>query len=227
MMEAIPGGRRAAARGEGGVGAAWDEAYRLRRDTGAERVEPIARGGPERVGCRGRATFRWSRRPGAARQAGRGGGHRVEPQAHRRPTRPGTRFTRTGHGDGEEGKSVIVGHPDTGYREHREFWDPDEARSPSLLQAWLRLPRRRRQPARRAGHGRPHPEPGPRHEERQRDREPQGQTVGGRTAERVRHRGSARARTSCLSACTARLFTSTQGGSRRPSSRPPGPTAPR
>ena len=130
-VELIPSGAQGS-RGAPDPAAAWEEAYRLRQQTGADRVEPAfeydqsawgvedeapTRGGKNRPNkCAAQADPEWSLKHIHAHQAwaliqGRG--------------RP----------DGEEGRNVIIAHPDTGYREHPEFWDADESRSSTLYSA--------------------------------------------------------------------------------------------
>jgi hypothetical protein len=131
-VELIPAGSQAA-RDAPPPAAAWDEAYRLRRETGAERVEPAveydqsawgvedeapARGGKNRPNkCAARADTEWSLKHIHAHQAWALLQHDK------------------GRADGEEGRNVIIAHPDTGYREHPEFWDADEGRSSTLYGA--------------------------------------------------------------------------------------------
>jgi len=113
------------------AGALWDKAYELRASTGAARVEPAldadlgdwpvedptsSRGGFQRADKDGaKADPLWSLRYINAPAAwdllhAKGAGRR----------------------DGNEGRGVIVGHPDTGYREHPEIWNADPAMTPTL-----------------------------------------------------------------------------------------------
>ena len=128
-VELIPAGAQGT-RGTPSPGAAWDEAYRLRSLSGAERVEPAleydqsewgvedelpTRGGKNRPNkCAARNDTEWSLK------------HIRVPQAW-------ALMQAKGRADGDEGKSVVIAHPDTGYREHPEFWDLDGARSRVLF----------------------------------------------------------------------------------------------
>jgi hypothetical protein len=123
--ELVPGGAQGS-RGAPAPGAAWDEAYRLRRQTGAQRVEPAFEFDQQNWGIEDQP-------------ASRGGKNRPDKEAARKDPEWSLRHIRVpqawklmqgrGRADGEEGKSVVIAHPDTGYREHREFWDADEAKS--------------------------------------------------------------------------------------------------
>jgi caspase domain-containing protein/subtilase family protein len=123
VRSVLPVGRRAV---ESSFGAAWDEAYRLRETSGAQRAEPLfelelpepdAEADPNARSTGGEAILpkalhdsRWSLK------------HVDAPGAW-------AKLQATGRADGEEGVSVTIAHLDTGYRDHPEFWDRDEAKS--------------------------------------------------------------------------------------------------
>ena len=124
--EAVPAGRKDALRDNTALGKAWDEAYRLREQSRAERVEPSLEldDAPRQA-----AAFGGGNRP-----------DRAEAQSdnewslkHINVNTAWSLLRQGGRADGEEGKSVNIAHLDTGYREHREFWDADEAKSSVLF----------------------------------------------------------------------------------------------
>jgi hypothetical protein len=124
--EAVPAGRKDSLRDES-LGAAWDEAYRIRQQTGAERVEP---------------SLELDETPRRAEARFSGGDRPDKPQAQAdnewsiKYINVPTAWSILQHGgraNGEEGKGVTIAHLDTGYREHREMWDPDEAKSSVLF----------------------------------------------------------------------------------------------
>lgn len=128
VWEAALSGPRGASRTPTPTGAAWDEAYRIRRQSGAERVEP---------------SFEIDASDLAAEDAPRSGRNRPDKEAAARDSVWSLKQIRafdawdllraSGAGDGEEGASVTIAHPDTGYREHAEFWDAQESRSRVLF----------------------------------------------------------------------------------------------
>ncbi len=116
---------------EGGVpspGAAWEEAYRLRRSTNALRVEPLMDAD----------TRSWNEEE----QTTRGGRSRPDKPAaahdatwsltHIEVEKAWKLLRDKGAADGQEAQGVIVGHPDTGYRPHPEMWNADPAQRPVL-----------------------------------------------------------------------------------------------
>jgi thermitase len=123
-IELRPAGRRAESRAPLSLGAAWDQAERLRQQTGAEVVEPV---------------FEVSLDDQAVDTTRSGGGTPDKPGA-----RQNTEWSVT-HVDGfrararlraalnlpenAEASGIIVAHPDTGYRQHAEFWNTDPAKS--------------------------------------------------------------------------------------------------
>jgi hypothetical protein len=124
--EAVPAGGKDALRDPRALGTAWDEAYRLREQSGAERVEPVLELDDS---ARAAASFSAGDRP-----------HKPEAQAdsewslkHINVHTAWSLLRQGGRADGEEGKGIGIAHLDTGYREHRELWDPDEAKSPVLF----------------------------------------------------------------------------------------------
>jgi hypothetical protein len=124
--EAVPAGRSGAFSDDTALGAAWDRAYRLREQTRAERVEPVIELDESQAAA---ARFSGGERP-----------HRAQAQIdnewslkHINAPTAWSLIQQGGRSDGQEGLSVNVAHLDTGYREHREMWDPDEARSAVLF----------------------------------------------------------------------------------------------
>ncbi|MGZ7032114.1 MAG: caspase family protein, partial [Thermoanaerobaculia bacterium] len=124
-VEIIPGGTRG---GDNAVDSAkaWDEAYKIRDSVGAARVEPsleyeLDQFSPDIEGTRG-------------------GLHRPDKQKaldnnlwslqHANVLEAWRLLQQSGRADGEEGKGILVGHPDTGYRKHPEIWNNDAALSP-------------------------------------------------------------------------------------------------
>jgi hypothetical protein len=130
VVEIIPGGTR----GEDAAveaAAAWEEAYRIRDQSGAARVEPSLEFGiddftPDTEGTRG------------------GDGDKHSPLADANPIWSLQHANipsawkllqdKRGRRSGEEGLGIIVGHPDTGYRRHAEIWSADPNVSPILTQ---------------------------------------------------------------------------------------------
>jgi serine protease len=127
--EAVPAGR-SATRAPESLGASWDEAYKLRQAADLERVEPSVELDQAGWGIEDEP-------------ATRGGRSRPDKEAakndpvwslkHIRAFDAWNALHATGRADGQEGASVTVAHPDTGYREHAEFWDADENRSRVLF----------------------------------------------------------------------------------------------
>jgi hypothetical protein len=127
--EAVPAGR-GASRAADSLAASWDEAYRIRQAADAERVEPSFELDETSWGIEDEP-------------ATRGGRSRPDKQAarddplwslkHIRAFDAWNALHATGRADGDEGASVTVAHPDTGYREHPELWDADESRSRVLF----------------------------------------------------------------------------------------------
>src|SRR5262245_28378935 len=123
--------QRRRSRGPATPGAAWEEAYQIRRDLDVARVEPAfeydlsawgiedgtrARGGNERPDkCAARRDPEWSLEQIQVPQA-------WAALRHDR-SRP----------DGEEGSSVVIAHVDTGYRKHLEMWNADPRLSRLLV----------------------------------------------------------------------------------------------
>lgn len=120
-----------ARRPDGGVasfGAAWEAAYRLRRDTGAIRVEPLLD-----VDSRG-----WNDEESGTRSAG----PRPDKAAaasdatwslkHAAVDTAWRLLQDKGAVDGEEAKGIRLASVDTGFRRHQETWNADPARNPIL-----------------------------------------------------------------------------------------------
>jgi hypothetical protein len=125
-VEIVPGGTR------GGVdmpldpASAWDEAYTIRDATGAARVEPsleyeVDEFAPDSEGARD---------IGSAPDKPAALANNLWSLQHANVPAAWQLMQRAGRADGEEGKSVIIGHPDTGYRKHPEIWSSDAAKSP-------------------------------------------------------------------------------------------------
>jgi hypothetical protein len=125
--EAVRAGRADALRDDRALGAAWDQAYRLREQTQAERVEPVIE--LDQTPVASAARFSGGDRPDKAQA-------KIDNEWSLKYINAPTAWSlmqQGGRADGEEGKSVNVAHLDTGYREHREMWDADEARSSVLF----------------------------------------------------------------------------------------------
>lgn len=130
-FEVRPAGRAANSRAPRSLGAAWDEAERLRTQTGAEFVEPVfeaavdveaidpsartSRDTPDKAAAK--ADTEWSLKHIAAFEARA----RLRNDLKRRQE--------------AEAEGIIVAHPDTGYRQHPEFWSQDIAKSPVLFES--------------------------------------------------------------------------------------------
>lgn len=128
VVEITPGGTRGADAPEE-TADAWDEAYRIRERTGAARVEPSLEFvaddlTPDTEGTRGGDGD--DHNPNAEKNAVWSLQHANVPAAWK------LLQDRRGRRSGEEGREVIVGHPDTGYRRHSEIWNADPARSAVL-----------------------------------------------------------------------------------------------
>jgi hypothetical protein len=120
--EARPAGRTDGSRSPISLGQAWQEAYALRDKTGAEFVEPV---------------FEVPLEPDAARS---GSGSQVPAPDDREWSlkyidAPGAHaiLRKLGKPQGQEAAGIVLGHPDTGYREHPEIWHTDETQSPLLF----------------------------------------------------------------------------------------------
>lgn len=121
--------RRDAAAPPTSVGQAFEEAYQLRRETGAVRVEPLfeidvphPNRPPEARGslfdskphdARAEADPKWSLKHVRAVEAWAA----LQAAPLRRPA-------------GAEASGVVIAHPDTGYRPHPEIWHADPAQRP-------------------------------------------------------------------------------------------------
>jgi hypothetical protein len=123
---------RGAGRGDAGVpsiGAAWEEAYRLRRETNALRVEPLTDADTRAWNGEDEPTTRGGRsRPDKAAAAA----DPVWSLKHIAAEKAWKLIRDKGAADGEEAKGIVVGHPDTGYRPHPEMWSADAATRPVL-----------------------------------------------------------------------------------------------
>jgi hypothetical protein len=119
---------RSGQRDPGSVGAAFEQAYEYREDTGARRVEPLLEVRlPESITA-----------PVAGDPTTRGGGAQNHlPQAEADDTWS-LKYTRVpeawsvlqgdGKPEGSEAEGVVIAHPDTGYLPHAEIWEPAAAR---------------------------------------------------------------------------------------------------
>lgn len=130
ILEAVPVSHEGPGREPVVAGTAWDEAYRLRRATGARRVEPLftvdlsswerddlpatrsALDSPDKEAAK--SDCEWSLK-------------------HIDAYRAWGMLRSKGRQEGEEGAGVLVAHPDTGYRRHPETWNSDVAKSPVFV----------------------------------------------------------------------------------------------
>ncbi len=122
---------RAIERGGVSIGTAFDEAYNLADTTGAARAEPLLE----------LALPRAQTAPSTGGEGERGlSGAADDPRAAADPLWS-QRFAAVtgawrklrderGRLEGAEARGVIIGHPDTGYRQHPEIWSPDPALRP-------------------------------------------------------------------------------------------------
>lgn len=112
----------------GSVAAAFDEAYKLRDETGAERAEPLFEMELPQIQAEPQGT--------------RGsGGEEHDERAQQDPfwshnyvyaPQAWEMLRANGQVEGQEAAGVIIGHPDTGYTEHPEIWPDDPAQRPIL-----------------------------------------------------------------------------------------------
>lgn len=129
-IELRAGGRSGDSRAPRSMGAAWDEAARLQSATGAEFVEPVFElplddtaiepsrsggGTPDKEAAR--KDPEWSLKHVNAFAA--------REQLRRDLKRPAD----------AEGSGIIVAHPDTGYRQHPEFWNSDPLKSAVMFES--------------------------------------------------------------------------------------------
>jgi hypothetical protein len=130
-VEVRPAGRSAGTRAPLSLGAAWDEAARLRQQTGAEVVEPIFEVAidNEQVDPAARSGEGTPDKEAAKRDNLWSLKH-VNAEGARSQLRDLLKRPQDAEATG-----VIVAHPDTGYRQHPEFWDADIARSPVMFES--------------------------------------------------------------------------------------------
>lgn len=123
------GGRAGTSRAPLSMGGAWDEAARLRSVTGADFVEPV---------------FEVTLDEQAPEPTARSGSGTPDKDAARADTEWSLKHVRAeaawlllraeqNRPANAEATGVIVAHPDTGYREHPEFWNADPSTSPVMF----------------------------------------------------------------------------------------------
>lgn len=113
------------------IGEAFEDAYRLREETGAERAEPAFELELSRAANAPHPDSPEARGIGGARHDPRAAADTVWSLKHTRVTEAwGILRAAKDRAHGREAEGVVVAHPDTGYRKHEEIWSSNPDRSP-------------------------------------------------------------------------------------------------
>jgi hypothetical protein len=123
-IELRPAGRRAQSRAPLSLGGAWDEAERLRQLVGAELVEPVFEVSLDDQAVDTTRSFGNTPDKPGARQNTEWSVNHVDGFRARARLRAALNVP-----ENAEASGIIVAHPDTGYRQHAEFWNSDPAKS--------------------------------------------------------------------------------------------------